>query len=212
MPATLTRIVLNRSHPATRNDLRDRVNLHKTLMRLLEAPTGPTPRKSGGLLFRLEPGPDPLLLVQTAQSPQLDGLPAGYGTAATRDLTPLLAALTPGLNVMYRITAAATASVPSAPKAGDQRRARGTDVLLEGPEAIVWWQRRAAAAGLGLTGPVTAAPQPFASPNRPAPFYKLTQFDGTATITDPDALNIALREGIGKAKAYGAGLLTLMPA
>ncbi|MEV6013257.1 type I-E CRISPR-associated protein Cas6/Cse3/CasE [Streptomyces sp. NPDC051976] len=212
MPATLTRIVLNRSHPAARNDLRDRVNLHKTLMRLLDSPTGPNPRKSGGLLFRLEHAPDPFLLVQTAQSPKLGGLPAGYGTLATRDLTPLLTALTAGLNVRYRITAAATASVPSAPKAGNQRRARGTDVLLEGHDAIGWWQRRAAAAGLGLTGPVTAAPEPFASPKRPAPFFKLTQFDGTATITDSDALHAALRDGIGKGKTYGAGLLTLMPA
>lgn len=212
MPATLTRITVNRAHPAARTDLRDRVNLHKTLMRLLAAPDGPTPRKSGGLLFRLEAGLDPVLLVQTAHTPHLAGLPRGYGTTDTRDLTPMLSALTLNLTVRYRITAAATASRPGALCPDTGRRSRGTPVLLHGHDAVQWWQRKAAQAGLQLTGPVNAAPQPFASPNRPAPFFKLTQFDGTATITDPDALNAALRCGIGKGKSYGAGLLTLMPA
>ncbi|MBE3002106.1 type I-E CRISPR-associated protein Cas6/Cse3/CasE [Nocardiopsis sp. HNM0947] len=36
-------------------------------------------------------------------------------------------------------------------------------------------------------------------------------FDGQLTVTDPDALRAALRGGIGRAKAYGCGLMTLAP-
>jgi CRISPR system Cascade subunit CasE len=210
MPMTLTRIVLNRFHPQVRTDLGDRPGLHKTTMRLLTGPTGPTPRKTGGLLFRLEPGLDSVLLVQTADTPDLAALPKDYGTAATRDLTAMLNALAPGLAVHYRITASPSerrsAGVEPHPITG-KRRGRLTE--LTGASAITWWERRA---GLQLTGPITATPRPFPCPPGPRPFHKLTQFDGTATVTDPELLTAALLDGIGKGKPYGAGLLTLAPA
>ncbi|WP_413755045.1 type I-E CRISPR-associated protein Cas6/Cse3/CasE [Streptomyces sp. MMBL 11-3] len=213
MPMTLTRITVNRSHRQARADLANRPAMHKTLMRLLAHPTGPTPRKTGGLLFRLEPGLDPVLLVQTADTPNLTGLPGGYGSTDSRDLTPMLTALTPGRPVRYRITAAPTAyrstGAPPDPLTG--RRPRSKITTLHGQDAQTWWQRQAATAGLRLCEPAEAFRRSFPSPERPAPFYKLTQFDGTATITDPDLLATALREGIGKGKAYGAGLLTLAP-
>ena len=36
-------------------------------------------------------------------------------------------------------------------------------------------------------------------------------FDGRLTVTDPEALRRALTSGIGRAKAYGCGLMTLAP-
>ena len=39
----------------------------------------------------------------------------------------------------------------------------------------------------------------------------IATFEGVLTITDPDLLRKALIEGIGRAKAYGCGLLTLIP-
>lgn len=35
------------------------------------------------------------------------------------------------------------------------------------------------------------------------------QYDGVLTVTDPDLLRTALTQGIGRAKAYGCGLMTL---
>ncbi|MGI5041579.1 type I-E CRISPR-associated protein Cas6/Cse3/CasE [Streptomyces sp. JAC128] len=40
----------------------------------------------------------------------------------------------------------------------------------------------------------------------------MTQFDGFARITDTGLLTHALKNGIGRAKTYGAGLLSLVPA
>lgn len=37
------------------------------------------------------------------------------------------------------------------------------------------------------------------------------RFDGVLTVTDPDSLRSALRTGIGPAKGYGCGLMTLAP-
>lgn len=39
-----------------------------------------------------------------------------------------------------------------------------------------------------------------------------TRFDGTATITDPARLRHTILNGIGRAKAYGCGLLSITPA
>ncbi|MGX8910214.1 type I-E CRISPR-associated protein Cas6/Cse3/CasE [Streptomyces netropsis] len=57
-------------------------------------------------------------------------------------------------------------------------------------------------------------PRPFprSTRNLPGPHHHLTQFDGTARITDPDLLTTALHTGIGKGKPYGAGLLSLTSA
>lgn len=208
----LTRIVLDPRHRAVRADLADVNNLHKTLMRLVPDRAGPTPRATGGLLFRTEHGPDPTLLIQTAHTPDLTALPSGYGTVQTIDLTPLLSYLTPGRPMHYRITAAPTVAL----SAGNPTRhpvtgkRRGKTTPLTGADATAWWHRRATAAGLE---PVTisSTPRPFPRA-RASPQYTLTQFDGLAHITDPGLLTHALTHGIGKAKTYGAGLLSLTPA
>ncbi|MFF2727765.1 type I-E CRISPR-associated protein Cas6/Cse3/CasE [Streptomyces sp. NPDC058008] len=54
-------------------------------------------------------------------------------------------------------------------------------------------------------GPVTTAAH-----KAPVSLVTVT-FDGRLEVTDPELLRRALRQGIGKAKAYGCGLLTLAP-
>ncbi|MFE6475656.1 type I-E CRISPR-associated protein Cas6/Cse3/CasE [Streptomyces rochei] len=212
---SLTRLVLDPRHPAVRADLADVDSLHKTLMRLVPDHIGPTPRATAGLLFRTEPAPEPTLLVQTAETPDLTALPTHYGTARTLDLTPLLNSLAPGRTVRYRITAAPTiarsADNPTPHPLTGKRRGKITP--LTGDDAIAWWQRRATAAGLQ---PVTVSSRPRPFPRtritRSAPYFTLTQFDGLARITDTTHLTHALKNGIGRAKSYGAGLLSLAPA
>lgn len=205
---TLTRIRLNRHSPAVRRDLASAVDLHKTLMRLIPDELGHQARRTAGLLFRLEHAPTPTLLIQTHSPPALARLPARYGTADTHDLTALLhTALTPGRLVRYRITA--NASV----RRHDPTLPSGSKVTaLRGDDALAWWQRRAAQAGLTLHT-ATATPRTFPRATREdGPYHALTQFDGTAHITDSHLLQHALSTGIGKGKAYGAGLLSLAPA
>jgi len=215
MPATLTRITLNLRSRTVRTDLADALFLHKTLMRLVPDHLGDQPRRAAGLLFRLEEATDPVLLVQTADHPDLDALPARYGSVEQRDLTPMHHALAPGLTVHYRITAAPVvrpARTTPHPVTGDRR---GRPKPLFGADALAWWHRQAAQTGLDLHT-ATATPRTFhrnlrANPDKPDLRLALTRFDGTATVTDPAALRTALTAGIGRGKPYGAGLLTLAP-
>ncbi|MGI5473348.1 type I-E CRISPR-associated protein Cas6/Cse3/CasE [Streptomyces sp. CA-132043] len=214
--AALTRIHLNLNHPVVRRDLADRVGLHKTLMRLAPDPHGPHPRQQAGLLFRLEHHHQPSLLIQTTHPPHLDGLPTRYGTVQTRDLAPVLHHLRAGQTVLYRITAAPTRHKP-APVYGHRPdgtplRPRGIRTPLRDPDdALAWWHRQAAVAGLTLTF-ATLTPRPFPRRDRDSPYHVLVQFDGHATIADPHALAAALCSGIGQGKPYGAGLLSLAPS
>jgi CRISPR system Cascade subunit CasE len=48
------------------------------------------------------------------------------------------------------------------------------------------------------------------SKNKPVTVLAVT-FDGRLEITDPDAMRRALTQGVGRAKAYGCGLITLAP-
>ncbi|MGY5118021.1 type I-E CRISPR-associated protein Cas6/Cse3/CasE [Streptomyces sp. 900105755] len=219
--ATLTCIRLNPGHPAVRRDLADRVQLHKTLMRLAPGTPSPHPRRDAGLLFRLDTDHDqPTLLVQTTQPPNLTGLPAHYGTLlAARDLTPVLHTLTAGQHVRYRITAAPVRHLPGAPcgRRPDGRllRHRGTPSALHGHDAALWWQRRAGQSGLALTD-ISLTPRTFErsphTPHQPGLHHQLIQFDGHARITDPRLLAQSICRGIGRAQSYGAGLLSLAPA
>nr|WP_281399294.1 type I-E CRISPR-associated protein Cas6/Cse3/CasE [Streptomyces himalayensis] len=89
-------------------------------------------------------------------------MPDSYGTVETRDLTPMLRALTPGRHLRYRITANASRRVCDKDPSGGSKH--GKVVALYGNDALVWWQRRAAAAGLALTATDTT-PVPFARRN-----------------------------------------------
>ncbi|GLW56799.1 type I-E CRISPR-associated protein Cas6/Cse3/CasE [Kitasatospora phosalacinea] len=209
---TLTRIRLNPHHKMVRADLADPVRLHRTLMRLAPDHLGTSPRREAGLLFRLDRDSEPVLLVQMAGHPQLAALPPGYGTAHHHTLTAMLHALTQGTPVRYRITANPTTYKPS-PIPAEGRRPRGTLTALTGTAATAWWHRHSTQAGLDiLTTTATPQPGPRHNPDDPRPFHPLTRFDGTARITDPDLLRTAVTSGIGRAKAYGAGLLSLAPA
>jgi len=218
--ATLTRLRLNPASQAVRRDLADRIQLHKTLMRLTPGTPSPHPRRAAGLLFRLESDRDePTLTIQTTRPPRLNGLPARYGSAETRDLTPLLGALQPGQRVCYRITAAPVRHIPGAPydrrADGTVLRQRGTPTALTGHDAAAWWQRRAAAAGLAVDD-ATLTPRPFERSPRfahpPGLHHRLIEFNGHARVTDARLLADAVCRGIGRAQAYGAGLLSLAPA
>lgn len=213
---TLTRLNLNLSHPTARRDLTDSTALHRTVMRMVPDHLGDHPRRTTNLLFRLEPEhleQQPVLLVQSTTRPDLQRLPARYATATLHPLTGLLTHLTPRRRVRYRITASPSRRNHGVPHPGRPTPRSRSLTPLTGTDALTWWHRRATEAGLTLDSHPATAPAPF-HPARhgPGPRHHFTRFDGTATITDPQALTHALIIGIGRGKSYGAGLLSLLPA
>lgn len=206
-------------------DLRDRkavadagnvVALHKTIMSLFPRDLGPNARAAAGVLFRTEQtvGGGVEILVQSAIEPDAEALPRRYGTLIAKPLDPLLNAISEGLPVRYRLIANATRKLGRNTAAGKPLQV----IPLAGAEAEAWWQRQAEQTGLKLRDmvatPLTSASgvrldKPTSS--RQPQLHARTRFDGTAVIEDPAVLRERILAGIGRAKTYGCGLLTLAP-
>lgn len=207
----LARIRLNAHSRAVQRDLRDATQMHRTVMRLVPDNLGDSPRLKAGLLYRLEEtDTSSTLLVQAAHlDPTL--LPADYGHTEIKNLTPMFSALRKDLAVRYRIVLnpAKRERLPL-----DQKNKRGKIIPLSGQDADQWWLRRATDAGLHLhvLTPTNLTPVRPQGHQAPPMRHSLIRYDGTATVTDPDALTQALLNGIGRGKPYGAGLLSLAPA
>ncbi|SDK52635.1 CRISPR-associated protein, Cse3 family [Glycomyces sambucus] len=218
----LVRITLNTASRDVQRDLSDAKQMHTTLMRLLPDAMGEDPRKQANLLFRVEDDPRGITVLAQASHPLLpSNLPTGYGTTERKDISPLLRALRAGMAVRYRIdlnpTRSERRSALTAANADSERprRPRGIVRALTGADADTWWRERAAANGLTVhtllpTAPAWPPPR-NARTGRGAITFTLCRYDGIATITDPALLGTALTEGIGRAKPYGAGLLTILP-
>ncbi|MGW9027910.1 type I-E CRISPR-associated protein Cas6/Cse3/CasE [Streptomyces sp. NPDC055722] len=207
----IARIHLNPHSRDVQRDLRDATQMHRTVMRTVPDGLGDSPRHRAGLLYRLdETETSSTLLVQaTHLDPTL--LPPGYGHAEVKSLAPMFSALRNGLAVRYRIV---LNPAKRERLTLEEKGKRGKIVPLSGADADQWWHRRAAAAGLQLhvLTPTNLAPARPRAKQAPPMRHSLLRYDGTATVTDPDALTQALLDGIGRGKPYGAGLLSLAPA
>lgn len=140
------------------------------------------------------------------------GLPSE--SVQSRDYAPVLGALEVGQEWRFRLRAN-----PVKALARDGRRS-AIHALRTQPEQLEWLQRKAKAAGfsiplnrLGLPEVVTAARDAmlFKGSTQSRVSIETVVFDGILKVTDERALRSAMLEGIGRAKAYGCGLLTLAP-
>ncbi|MGW7295407.1 type I-E CRISPR-associated protein Cas6/Cse3/CasE [Streptomyces xiamenensis] len=220
MTLWLTRIVPNPHFVDAQREVHRKdggIRLHRRLMSLFPDHAGEDARARYGVLFRTENTPaGAQILLQSSHEPDLSRLPEEYGTAITRSLEPLLNAVRAGLPVRYRCVAnpirkpgATTRALYNLPAV----------VPLTGDAADDWWNRQAEAAGLKpLT--LNAVPLDTVHGRRgthgPAAEQVIrharTQFEGTATITDPNLLRTKISQGIGRGKPYGCGLLSIAPA
>lgn len=185
-------------------------------------------RQHHGVLWRLDSGQRGYAVyVQSHSRPDWSPLPQDYLTARAevRCLQPVLAAIEPGRLFGFRLVANPTRTVHREGTPGN--RGSGKRVGLEQPEdQVQWLLRQGERHGFAL--PETDV---FGPDVAPTPIPKLTgykeddtksgrskitiaqvRFDGHLQVTDPEALAAALKNGIGRAKAYGCGLLSLAPA
>ncbi|SDD87726.1 type I-E CRISPR-associated protein Cas6/Cse3/CasE [Glycomyces harbinensis] len=214
----LARLSLNLTHRDVQRDLGDAKQLHTTIMRLLPDNMGADPRKQANLLFRVEDGPTgTTVLAQATQPLHLDRLPAGYATAELKDITALLRTIRAGTAVRYRIDLNPTKTErPDSPgdttEPGPPKRPRGTRRALSGAAADAWWRQRAAANGLDVhtMHPTTPAWPPHQN-KKDAIRFSLYRYEGTGIVTNAEHLGATLTAGLGRAKPYGAGLLSLLP-
>ncbi|KWX09309.1 CRISPR-associated protein Cse3, partial [Carbonactinospora thermoautotrophica] len=179
-------------------------------------------RQAHGVLWRLDESAGGFVLyVQSRTRPDWSKLPEGYlaAPAQVRDLAPVLDAVTPGRKLAFRLVANATRTIH--PDGVPGQRGQGKRVPHRHPDKQIEWLA-AQGARHGFVLPLAANGQPDVAPS-PRPILRgdrrggkpiviePVRYDGHLVVTDPDALRAALTLGVGRAKAYGCGLLSLAP-
>lgn len=221
----LSRLKLNPARRAGRAVLGSRQAMHAAV--LAAFPGRLADRTSERVLWRLDPGDGELLLyVVSPEQPDFTHLieQAGWPTLPTwetREYTPLLDRLTEGQTWQFRLTANPTRSRP---RTDGTRSQRFGHVTVEQQQS--WLVDRSGRAGFEL--PAALGPDGDKRPEyglvvRDRVVERFTRGSGTVTlsratfeghlvITDAAAMRATLLTGLGPAKAYGCGLLTLAPA
>lgn len=173
------------------------------------------------VLWRVDSsGPTSLLYIVSPRKPDLTHLveQAGWpatSTWLTRDYQPLLDSLASGQRWGFRLTANVTISKRLAEDAKRSKRYGHVTVTQQQD----WFIARAKSLGFSVPTNKDESKQLAIHDRQVKQFRRQDQqvtlstatFDGVLEITDAAALRTALVSGIGPAKAYGCGLLTLAP-
>jgi CRISPR system Cascade subunit CasE len=180
-------------------------------------------RPGARTLWRLDTAPAGTvhLYVVSPGRPDLAHLAAQAGRATgeawtTRPYDGLLASLRPGQRWAFRLTANPTHSGRKTAEAKDTQRFG----YLRAEEQQRWLLDRSARCGFAVAVQQDGQPTLVLHRRQTQTFKRgmgtvtltTVTYDGVLDVTDADAFRQALTQGIGHAKAYGCGLLTLAPA
>jgi CRISPR system Cascade subunit CasE len=232
----LSRLILDLRQRAVQQDLADCHRLHDRMMQAF--PAAPRPdnaRAHFGVLFRTEPlGDLPLvrLLVQSQHAPDWTTLPARYlgpppdarGNPAVHLLDTDYARIAAGMRLRFRLRANPTKRVSERNDAQDAIW-RGKRIELRREEdQIAWLERKGSAGGFRLLNVQIAGDQQIPnvrvsdSPKQRGRrgarrlSFGVAVFDGLLAVTDSAVFVQTLDNGIGSAKAFGFGLLSIAQA
>lgn len=171
-----------------------------------------TPATATVHLYIVSPGePDLTHLIEQVGWPTMKA-----ETWVTRNYDGLLASLASGQRWAFRLTANPT---HSGRKTADAKETQRFGYLRE-HEQVEWLAKRADRHGFALADQGDGLPNVRLHRRQAQTFKRgmgavtlmMATYDGILQITDADAFRSALTRGIGHAKAYGCGLLTLAPA
>jgi CRISPR system Cascade subunit CasE len=216
----LTRFHLDPRSRAGARYLEDPQRLHAAIYRAF--PTQPVEVNDGRRpLWRLDRDDpwNPLLWVVSEERPGFDALADEAGRSVdgrvyeSRDYMPLLNRLGEGQVYAFRLAGNAVRSGRSSPDAkGTKRFGHVTPV-----QQTRWLDQQADAHGFRVRSSTTGELDAAVVGRRRTVFWRdgqrvviaVCEFIGHLDVTDPERLRRALTGGIGHARAYGCGLLTL---
>ncbi|MHB1787098.1 MAG: type I-E CRISPR-associated protein Cas6/Cse3/CasE [Acidimicrobiales bacterium] len=194
----LTRVPINQPSFITRvRDWADREAVHRAVMTLF-APKLPgdeaARRAMSAILYRVEDDQrNPHLLIQSRVAPASNSV-----SLASTDLTGLAPRLISGTAVRFRLDVNAVRC---------QSRSRRR---LPVPESEIPGWLTNTVMNRGLDAIEAGELKVNVLRTRTTPL-RVARIDGTATVRDEVALLTLLAEGVGRAKAYGCGLLSVLP-
>lgn len=226
----LTRAYLN---PRQRGALRLLGNPQRLHAAVLAGFPEPLDQPGDRILWRLDADNPvrPILWIVSPYEPDLTHLTdqAGWPTLPpdrqwqTRDYKPLLDRIDTGQHYAFRLTANPTRNLKPPPGAKRGKRVQHTTAHHQ----LRWLQEKAEQAGFTIRPSTAHLP----GTDEPAPDIRLIHRDnaafrkhrddtnrvtitqvgylGTLQVTNPDTLRTTLTTGLGHARAYGCGLLTL---
>lgn len=217
----LSRLVLNPRSSDVRRDLADCHEMHRTLMSAWpDVEDGCAVRRSLGVLYRVEPprpGRGPVVLVQSASAPDWSRkVSSNYVTTAeTKALPEAYPQASLGRRLRFRLLGNPTRSVAT------EDRPRGQRVeLVREEDKLAWLTRQGHAHGFTIplehgVPAVTIGPTEKVQGRRtgePAVTIGASLFEGVLEVRDAEKFRAAVVGGIGRAKAYGCGLLSIARA
>lgn len=219
----LTRMYLNPARRGTRALVGSPQRMHAAVLSAFQ-PGTPTETASGRVLWRLDASKthELTLLISSPAKPDLShvveqaGWPTGQDHWQSAPLSRLTERLKTGQSWAFRLTANPVRSVAQ----GSGRGKRVAHVTVQ--HQLDWLIERSADWGFGLNGPDGSIAADVVS-RRGLSFERRSDggrrqvtlttatYEGVLTVRDPGTLRRAMGHGVGRAKGYGCGLLTLAP-
>lgn len=223
----LSRLLLDPRNRQAQRETADPYNLHRTVLRAFGSD-----RAAASVLHRLEINPrngQMMLLVQSAIRPDWGWLiekgyllPAdpfsGLENPAVKEVD---LSLQDGQTLQFRLTA--NPSIKKVRRDEDGKRRNSNRVpLLREDKQLAWIEKRAADNGFRfsyienedgeLVPHLNISDQKRQTSRKKRITIYTVQFNGRLQITNAALFKEALHKGIGPAKAFGCGLLSLAPA
>jgi CRISPR system Cascade subunit CasE len=225
----LSKLVLNTRDRQARRDLAAPYELHRTLWRAFPD------KYPGRILFRLDPnrqGLQPVVLVQSDFEPDWSRLPAGDYLTDSPEWKPFDPVFAPGQRLRFRLRANPTKKVGTPAKADRLAGKRDNGqrlALLREDEQVAWLLHKGEEHGFRIPSQwvdgrdgqqvanfrVEVIPEGWVRCGKEGHAdgrFFAVRFEGVLEVTDPERFRSTVYTGIGPAKAFGFGLLSLAPA
>jgi CRISPR system Cascade subunit CasE len=201
MPMFLSRLILDLYKRRVRRELDDAYEMHRTILRAFPSGADGGP---GRVMFRVEQVPGahlPAVLVQSSKEPNWSRLPEEI-LAEPAKCKSLNLAFRQGQSLTFRLRANPTM----------KRDSKRLGLLTEGQQRD--WLHRKGLQGGFRPGLFQATKEGVTTGHKGAACltHLAVRFDGLLTVTDPSAFAQTVENGVGSAKSFGFGLLSLAPA
>ncbi|MGB4780270.1 type I-E CRISPR-associated protein Cas6/Cse3/CasE [Microbacterium sp.] len=186
----------------------------------------PTPTEAGRVLWRLDQSQhDAKLFIVSPTRPDLThlaeqaGWPTREDTWGSKSYQPLLDRIEPGHRYAFRLTANPVRNTRA--ESGARGKPYGHVTVAQQENWLLERQERAGFSVSEFAGPNDdAAAHDLVVRDRKLLVFRrreteitlrVVTYEGTLSVTDRDLFVHALTHGIGRAKGYGCGLLTIAP-
>ncbi|ANZ43041.1 type I-E CRISPR-associated protein Cas6/Cse3/CasE [Lentzea guizhouensis] len=216
----LSKLMINVRSREFRRDYANVHEMHRSIMSAYPDTLDETPARLGHkILWRLDAAQIGYAqYVQSQTAPDWSNLPVGRlaAPAEVRPLGPVLNAIAAGRMFAFRLVANPTWSTHG----GKERDVRKRHAHKTSESQIEWLVRRGERHGFVI--PTTRSGEPDVAPSPVSTLIgqkkdtgRITvapvRFDGHLVITDAAAFTDAVINGVGPAKAYGCGLISIAP-